>query len=94
MYNRFFNDTNFQAFVSLVEMAMKRGFYYGINLSKNYCDDCGNEFLELVDECPKCKSKNITKIDRVCGYLGFSKINGSTRMNDSKMSEIKDRKSM
>lgn len=94
MYNRFFNDTNFQAFVSLVELAMKRGFYYGINLSKNYCDDCGNEFLELIDECPKCKSKNITKIDRVCGYLGFSKINGSTRMNDSKMSEIKDRKSM
>lgn len=94
MYNRFYNDKNFDAFVSLIEMAMKRGFYYGINISKCYCEDCGHEFIDSSSNCPNCNSKNITKIDRVCGYLGFSKINGSTRMNDSKMAEIKDRKSM
>lgn len=94
MYNRFYNDTNFDAFISLIELAMEKGFYYGINLSKTYCEDCGYEFIELSSNCPKCNSENLTKIDRVCGYLGFSKINGSTRMNDSKMAEIKDRKSM
>ena len=44
--------------------------------------------------CPKCGSKNITEINRLCGYLGYSKIKGDTRMNDAKLAEIADRVSM
>lgn len=93
MYNRYYNDTNSNAFEMLITEAMKKGYYYGVNLAKTYCETCGNESLD-TDSCPVCASTNLTKIDRVCGYLGFSKINGSTRMNDSKMAEIKERKSM
>ena len=28
------------------------------------------------------------------GYLAFSRVHGATRLNDAKMAEIKDRKSM
>ena len=38
--------------------------------------------------------QNLTKIDRVCGYLGYSKVKGDTMMNDGKMAEIAMRKSM
>ena len=34
------------------------------------------------------------EINRVCGYLGYSKVSGDTKMNDAKMAEVHDRKSM
>lgn len=40
---------------------MDMGFYEGVNLSLSYCDDCGHEELQM-DVCPKCGSKNLTKI--------------------------------
>ena len=64
-----------------------------INLSLAYCDDCGHSELEM-DVCPKCGSKNLTKIDRMNGYLSYSRVKGDTRLNDAKMAEIKDRRSM
>jgi ribonucleoside-triphosphate reductase len=36
----------------------------------------------------------ITKIDRMNGYLGFTRVHGETRYNDPKNDEIKDRVSM
>ena len=52
-------------------------------------------FRELdMDICPKCGSKNLTKIDRMNGYLSYSRVHGDTRLNDAKMAEIADRKSM
>ena len=36
----------------------------------------------------------ITKIDRMNGYLGYTRIKGKTRYNPSKNAEIKDRVSM
>ena len=69
------------------------GFYEGVNLSLSYCDDCGHEELEM-DVCPKCGSKNLTKIDRMNGYLAYSRVHGHTRLNEAKMSEIAERKSM
>jgi len=33
-------------------------------------------------------------ISRVCGYLGYSNVNGVSRMNEGKMAEIHNRKSM
>ena len=72
---------------------MKLGFYEGVNLSLAYCDDCGHRELEM-DVCPKCGSRNLTKIDRMNGYLSYSRIHGDTRLNAGKMAEIAERVSM
>lgn len=86
-------DYNMQAFKTLLKRAMRLGFYEGVNLSLSYCDDCAHEELNM-DVCPKCGSKNLTKIDRMNGYLSYSRVKGDTRLNDAKMAEIADRKSM
>lgn len=84
---------NVGAVRTLVRRAMELGFYEGVNLSLAYCDDCGHEELEM-DTCPVCGSSNLTKIDRMNGYLSYSRVHGDTRLNDAKMAEIADRKSM
>ncbi|MGN0404908.1 MAG: anaerobic ribonucleoside-triphosphate reductase [Bariatricus sp.] len=84
---------NVEAIKSLVRRAMDMGFYEGVNLSLAYCDDCGHEELAM-DVCPVCGSKNLTKIDRMNGYLSYSRVKGDTRLNDAKMAEIAERKSM
>lgn len=84
---------NREAVKTLVRRAMKMGFYEGVNLSLSYCDDCGHQELDM-DVCPKCGSKNLTKIDRMNGYLSYSRVKGDTRLNEAKMAEIKDRRSM
>ncbi len=84
---------NTKAIETLVKRAMDMGFYEGVNLSLAYCDDCGHQELSM-DVCPKCGSKNLTKIDRMNGYLSYSRVKGDTRLNEAKMEEIKDRVSM
>ncbi len=86
-------DYNIEAVKTLIHRAMDMGFYEGVNLSLAYCDDCGHQELEM-DVCPKCGSRNLTKIDRMNGYLSYSRVHGDTRLNDAKMAEIKERKSM
>lgn len=86
-------DYNLDAVKTLIHRAMEMGFYEGVNLSLAYCDDCGHQELEM-DVCPKCGSKNLTKIDRMNGYLSYSRVHGDTRLNDAKMAEISERKSM
>ncbi len=93
-YVRYNVGYNKEAMKTLVLRAMDMGFYEGVNLALNYCDDCGYEALDLGDECPHCGSKNITKIDRMNGYLSYSRVKGDTRLNAGKMAEIADRKSM
>ena len=73
--------------------AMKMGFYEGVNLELSYCDDCGHQELDM-DVCPKCGSKNLTKISRMNGYLSYSRVKGDTRLNKGKMAEIAERISM
>lgn len=84
---------NTEAIKTLIYRAMDMGFYEGVNLSLSFCDDCGHQELDM-DVCPKCGSKNLTKIERMNGYLSYSRVNGDTRLNDAKMAEIADRKSM
>ncbi len=102
-YVRYSNSYNTQAFKTLIRRAMKFGYYEGVNLSLNFCNDCGNEWIEDAQECPCCGSKNFTGINRMNGYLAYSRVSvrqtdGSyrsfSRLNKPKMSEIADRKSM
>ena len=84
---------NVEAIKSLVRRAMAKGYYEGVNLSLSYCDACGHEELDM-DVCPVCGSTNLTKIERMNGYLSYSRVKGDTRLNDAKMAEIAERKSM
>ena len=84
---------NLKAIKTTVKRAMKFGFYEGVNLSLAYCENCGYEELDM-DVCPKCGSNLVTKIDRMNGYLGYSRVKGKSRYNHAKMVEIKERKSM
>ena len=84
---------NKKAIITLIERAMEMGFYEGVNLSLSYCDDCGHQELDM-DTCHKCGSSNLTKIDRMNGYLSYSRVSGDTRLNEAKMAEIADRVSM
>lgn len=86
-------DYNTEAIKTLVRRAMNMGLYEGVNLSLSYCDDCGHQELDM-DVCPECGSRNLTKIDRMNGYLSYSRVKGDTRLNDAKMAEIAERKSM
>ncbi len=86
-------DYNTEAVKTLILRAMDMGFYEGVNLSLSYCDDCGHQELNM-DVCPKCGSRNLTKIERMNGYLSYSRVKGDSRLADHKMEEIKDRVSM
>lgn len=92
-YVRYPISYNRNAVKTLVCRAMELGYYEGVNLSLAYCDDCGHEELEM-DVCPVCGSTNLTKIDRMNGYLSYSRVHGDTRLNAAKMAEIAERKSM
>ena len=92
-YVRYSLNYNIEAMKTLILRAMKKGYYEGANLSLAYCEECGHEELEM-DICPCCGSKNLTKIDRMNGYLAFSRVKGDTRLNPAKMNEISQRLSM
>lgn len=92
-YCRYPVNYNKEAVVTLIKRAMEKGFYEGVNLSLCYCEDCGYEQLDM-DVCPQCGSSSITKIDRMNGYLGYTRVHGDTRYNPAKNVEIKERVSM
>lgn len=91
-FTRFNCDYNTKAFKTIVRRAMQKGFYAGTNLNLSYCENCGHEELGM-EKCPCCGSENITEISRICGYLGYKKIDGKTRCNEGKFAEMTDRKS-
>lgn len=92
-YVRYPLGYNEKALETLILRAMDMGFYEGCNMALSYCNDCGHEELDM-DVCPCCNSKNLTKIDRMNGYLAYSRVRGNTRLNDAKMAEIGERRSM
>ena len=93
-YVRLDNPENYQAVKAMIVRGMKKGFYQGVNFDSAYCGDCGTHSTNVLFKCPHCGSSNLSVISRVCGYLGYSNVNGMSRMNDGKMAEIKNRVSM
>ena len=92
-YVRYPINYNRDAVITLVRRAMNMGYYEGVNLALSYCENCGHEELDM-DICPKCGSNDITKIDRMNGYIGYTRVHGDTRYNKAKMVEISERRSM
>ena len=105
-YCRYPVTYNLGAMKTLVKRAMGFGFYEGVNLQLTYCNSCGYQQLSMK-VCPKCGSKNITEIDRMNGYLGFTRVGTvdgdkdydsspekTGRFNAGKTKEIEDRISM
>lgn len=82
---------NPKALENIINNAMNRGLYYGINFEKGHCHDCGyrGEFKNGI--CSKCGSTNVLEIDRCCGYLGIKENNGETRYNNGKNEETRNR---
>ncbi len=93
-YVRLDNPENYDAVKAMIARGMKKGFYQGVNFDSAYCGDCGEHSTNILFKCPHCGSSNLSVISRVCGYLGYSNVNGMSRMNDGKMAEIKNRVSM
>lgn len=92
-YCRYYNSYNTEAIKTTVRRAMEKGFYQGVNLALSTCNTCGHEEPDM-DSCVKCGSNDLTKIERMNGYLSYSRVNGDSRLNDAKMAEVKDRRSM
>lgn len=92
-YCRYPISYNKEAVKTIIRRAMDMGLYEGVNLSLAYCEECGYQQLDM-DECPQCGSKLITKVDRMNGYLGYTRVHGDTRYNTPKNDEIRDRRSM
>lgn len=78
----------------LVRRAMELGFYEGINLDLSFCNVCGHKEDKMPEECPHCGSDDIIRINRMNGYLSYTRINKESRLNDNKVQEIVDRVSM
>ena len=77
---------NEESLEEYVEIAVKSGVHYlGFNYPKDVCNECS--ITGVFDICPKCKSRNITRIRRVSGYLEI--LDGFTR---GKKAEEKNRR--
>lgn len=92
-YTRYRCQYNYDSMKAIVRRGMGKGFYQGVNLSLATCANCGYDGIDF-SVCPDCGSDDVVTIDRMNGYLSYSKVKGETRLNDAKMKEIEDRKSM
>lgn len=79
-YCRYNVGYNVDAIRTLVLRAMEIGFYEGVNLDLCFCDDCGYKAVEMGNRCPACGGYHITEIDRMNGYLGFTRVGSDTRV--------------
>lgn len=93
-YVRMANTKNIEGIKSIIRKGMEQGFYQGINFNACTCEKCGATGIDWGETCPNCGSTDITEINRISGYLGYSRKDGDRTINDGKMAEIKDRCSM
>ena len=80
---------NPEAIMDIVDLMDKYNIGYGsVNHNRNRCMDCGYEDAsEHLEECPKCGSRNIDKLQRITGYL----VGTTDRWNSAKLAELRDR---
>ncbi|MCM1448962.1 MAG: anaerobic ribonucleoside triphosphate reductase [Clostridiales bacterium] len=80
---------NPQAVMDIVNLIDKYNMGYGsINHNRNRCMDCGYEDAQdNLEECPKCHSHNLDKLQRITGYL----VGTTDRWNKAKLAELEDR---
>jgi ribonucleoside-triphosphate reductase len=79
---------NIKALEQIVNYAMDKDIpYFAINVPDDICDDCGYH-APIENECPKCGSKNISRLRRVTGYLTG---NYKTAFNKGKQQEVEMR---
>ncbi len=77
---------NVEALDDVVRMMARNNIGYGsINHPVDRCKECG--FVAVIDnECPKCQSKNISRIRRITGYIvgDMEKWNTAKKKEESK----------
>lgn len=102
-YVKLDNPKNIEATRKIIERAMEKGFYSGVNFTSVTCKDCGYHTDKEITRCPVCDSMNMIWISRISGYLGIrssttQKEDGSvvmtSRVNNGKAEEMRERISM
>lgn len=80
---------NPEAIIRVVDMMDRYNIGYGsVNHNRNRCLDCGYENADPhMEECPKCGSRHIDKLQRITGYL----VGTTDRWNQAKLAELNDR---
>ena len=80
---------NPEAIMRVVDMMDAYNIGYGsVNHNRNRCMDCGYENADAnMEECPRCKSKRIDRLQRITGYL----VGTTDRWNAAKLAELNDR---
>lgn len=80
---------NPEAIMRVVDMMDAYNIGYGsVNHTRNRCMACGYENAESgLEQCPKCGSKHIDRLQRITGYL----VGTTDRWNAAKLSELNDR---
>jgi len=93
-YIRISNPDNLKGLYNMILRGVRMGLYQGVNFDACICTKCGAKGNDWNGECPVCGSKDYNEINRICGYLGWSRKNGDRTINDSKIAEKNDRISM
>lgn len=88
-YCEFPNNIDRKALKQNIDFAMRLGFYHGVNIEASTCQSCGHQ--GEFESCPRCGSHDVTTVNRCCGYLSYAKVKGTTRYNEGKKAEIRDR---
>ena len=80
---------NPEVIMRVVDMMDQYNIGYGsVNHNRNRCLECGHEnSTPNLEECPKCGSKHIDKLQRITGYL----VGTTDRWNNAKLAELNDR---
>ena len=75
---------NIKAIRTLIERAMELGYYEGVNMDLCYCEECGWKQESDFKICPRCGSKNVSMINRMNGYLGWTQTGNQDTENARK----------
>lgn len=80
---------NPKAIADIVDLMDRNNIgYCSVNHNRNRCMECGYEdAAKDLEECPRCHSKAIDRLQRITGYL----VGTTDRWNNAKLAELNDR---